>query len=123
MDEKNKKIIYAIIAIIVIIILGYAIYCYSSSLVAKKIAREKKKLQKYYEQQFNQLIYRNDENAQCEDMGEQECNREEDQTEPSGVESDSASSHSGTIEHGQLSDIKILDDNFKRSGTAKRCRG
>lgn len=122
MDEKNKKIIYVIITIIVIIILGYAIYYYSNSLVTKKIAKEKKKLQKYYEQQFNQLIYRNDENAQYEDIGEREDNKG-DQTEPSGVESDSASSHSGTIEHGQLSDIKILDDNFRRSGTAKRCRG
>ena len=141
MDNINQKTVYGVLVCIGVLFIGYLIYSYIQQHIDKKISKEKKKLKKSYEQQFNQMFYnQNGDNANINyiDPNDQDREREYYDPErerdlnsqytdnPSGIESDAASSHSETMENGQLRDIRILDDNYRsasKSGTGKRCRG
>lgn len=132
MDNINKKVIYGVAICISVLLVGYILYSYTQQKIEKKISKEKRKLKKYYEQQFNKMFYQqneqdeHNENVNYIDPIEQRINdhsESNNESAPSGIESDGLSSHFDTMENGQVRDIKILGNDYKRSDTGKKCRG
>jgi len=125
MENINIKPTTIIILVVVfIIIVSYVIYKYIDNKMKVKLQRQKRKLKKYYETQFNQMFYNNTQNTNENKPPEQpQYNiKIEDNKEPDAYDSNSSSSlesnHADTLENQ-----KILDDDYKKYGNEKMPRG
>jgi type II secretory pathway pseudopilin PulG len=123
MENINIKPTTFVISLIVfIIIVTYVIYKYIDNKMKVKMHRQKKKLKKYYETQFNKMFYNNTPTTN-ENKQPQQNIQFEDNQEPDGYDSSSSSliesDHADPTENQ-----KILDDDYKnRDDNGKRPRG
>ena len=113
-----------------IIIITYIIYKYINNNMKNKLHRQKRKLKKYYETQFNQMFYNNQQNDnQLTDINQppntnqlNDINQPNDINEPDGIDSQISSSNDS--DHADaLDNPKILNNNYKDLGNEKMPRG
>jgi hypothetical protein len=137
MDNITKQnALYIGLVVIFIIVMGFVIHKYSEKKMKKRLFKEKRRLRKYYEQQFNQMFYQNQENEQSvpninpplnieqnhidDSVNSHQNNNDEIDGMDSGSSYSSLSSSKDGSHASALDNPKILDDTYKNNNFSRR---